>query len=182
MIIKIDVDGVIRDMMQAMCDVYNEDFDEHFTVEDIFDYDVEKVFPKIREKYNISASDYFFKRKSHSLLFLSGPCKGAKEAIERLKNAGHKIVIATWQFTLENKELTLFFFEHNHIPYDDICFTKDKWMIKSDWIIDDNPAFIIEERETSKKILVDMPYNRDCIFDGYRVNNLKEAVDVILKQ
>lgn len=181
MIIKIDVDGVIRDMFTVMCKIYNEDFKENITVDDIFDYDVDKVFIKVKEAWGISAAEYFFKMHSRELFLLSKPYDNVKMAISKLKNAGHKIVIATWQFTLSNKLNTLYFLSLNDIPYDDICFTRDKWLIKSDWIIDDNPEFICNEKEKAKKILVNMPYNKDIDYNGLRVNNLKEAVKIILK-
>ena len=60
MIIKIDVDGVIRDIFTVMCKIYNEDFKENITVDNIFDYDVDKVFTKIKENWGISATEYFF--------------------------------------------------------------------------------------------------------------------------
>ena len=181
MIIKIDVDGVIRDIFTVMCKIYNEEFKENITVSDIFDYNVDKVFTKVKDTLGISAADYFFKIHSKELFLLSKPYNNVKTAISDLKKAGHKVVIVTWQFTLTNKTNTLYFFSLNDIPYDDICFTKDKWFIKADWIIDDNPEFICNEKEIAKKILVNMPYNKDIDYDGIRVNNLKEAVNIILK-
>ena len=51
MIIKVDVDGVIRNMFDNMCKVYNNCFNEHMTVEDIFDYDVDFVDSDLKTKY-----------------------------------------------------------------------------------------------------------------------------------
>ena len=181
MIIKIDVDGVIRDIFTVMCKIYNEDFKENITVDNIFDYDVDKVFTKIKENWGISAIEYFFKIHFREVFLFSKPYNDVKKAISELKKAGHKIIITTWQFTLANKINTLYFFSLNDIPYDDICFTKDKWLIKADWIIDDNPEFICNEKENAKKILVNMPYNKDIDYDCIRVNNLKVAVKFILK-
>jgi 5'(3')-deoxyribonucleotidase len=74
------------------------------------------------------------------------------------------------------------FFEKNKIPYDDICFTRDKWMIQGDWLIDDNPEFITDERDKSRKIMINMPYNKNCDFSCDRAKDLQEAVDMILEQ
>jgi 5'(3')-deoxyribonucleotidase len=86
----------------------------------------------------------------------------------------------TWQFSNINKKLTLDWLDALSIPYDDICFTKDKWMIQGDILIDDNPEFILNEKDTSFKYLVDQPYNQECNFEGSRVKSLKEAVDLIV--
>ena len=175
------MDGVIRNIFDNMCDIYNTNFGTSITVDDIFDYDVEVVFPKIREKFGMSAADYFFKEKSIDIFLFSKPYDGVKEALEKLRNNGHKVVIVTWQYTLDNKLRTLKFLDNNQIPYDDICFTRDKWMIQGDWIIDDNPEFIFDERETAHKMLIRMPYNKGIRFEGLREKSLKKAVDLILK-
>ena len=99
-----------------------------------------------------------------------------------LRHDGHKVVILTWQYSIENKYNTLLFLQKNKIPYDDICFTRDKWMIQGDWLIDDNPEFITDEREKSRKIMIRMPYNKNCDFFCTRANGLQEAVDIILEQ
>ena len=182
MIIKIDVDGVIRNINETMCKMYNDLFDENLTVEDMFDYDVEKVFNKVKEKLGITAVEYFFDWSARSIFLNSNPYDGVREAIQKLRNAGHKVVVVTWQFSLQNKYYTLLFFKKNKIPYDDICFTRDKWMIQGDWLIDDNPEFIEDKRDKSKKILINMPYNKKVIPFLQRANNLQEAVDIILKR
>lgn len=182
MIIKIDVDGVIRNINETMCRLYNEAFGTNLSVNDIFDYDVKKVFTKFQKEFNMNAADYFFKLFSKVVFMDSNPYDGVKEAIERLRLAGHKVVIVTWQFNTENKYNTLLFFEKNNIPYDDICFTRDKWMIQGDWLIDDNPEFITDERDKSKKILINMPYNKNLDYNVIRADNLKQAVDIILKR
>ena len=181
MVIKIDMDGVIRNINETMCKMYNDLFEENLTVEDMFDYDVEKVFWKIKEEMGLNAVDYYFNISSKEIFLNSKPYDGVVDAIKRLRYAGHKVVIVTWQFSLENKYNTLLFLQKNKIPYDDICFTRDKWMIQGDWLIDDNPEFITDEREKSSKIMIRMPYNKECNFFCTRANDLKEAVDIILE-
>ena len=180
MIIKIDVDGVIRNINKSMVDLYNSDFFDSIKVDDISEYDVEKVFPKIKKTLGITASDYFFKFNSNKIFLLSETYSKVRESIDLLRNNGHKVIIVTWQPVFRNKINTLYFLESNGIQYDDICFTKDKWMVQGDWLIDDNPEFITDERDESKKMMIKMPYNKDCNFPCNRANNLQEAVDIIL--
>ena len=180
MIIKIDVDGVIRNINKSMVDFYNRYFFDSIKVDNITEYDVEKVFPKIKKTLGITASDYFFKFNSNKIFLLSETYSKVRESIDLLRNNGHKVIIVTWQPVFRNKINTLYFLESNGIQYDDICFTKDKWMVQGDWLIDDNPEFITDERDESKKMMIKMPYNKDCNFPCNRANNLQEAVDIIL--
>ena len=181
MVIKIDMDGVIRNIFDEMCTIYNNVFRTHLCVDDIFDYDVDAVFTKIKENIGISAADYFFKLYAYRLFYESNPYDGVKEAVEKLRDEGHKVVIVTWQYTLDNKLNTLRFLDRHNIPYDDICFTRDKWMIQGDWLIDDNPEFIEDERDKSKKILINMPYNKNMDIKAERADNLMKAVDIVLE-
>jgi 5'(3')-deoxyribonucleotidase len=181
MVIKIDMDGVIRNIFDEMCTIYNNVFGTHLCVDDIFDYDVDAVFTKIKENIGISAADYFFKLYAYRLFYESNPYDGVKKAVEKLRDEGHKVVIVTWQYTLDNKLNTLRFLDRHNIPYDDICFTRDKWMIQGDWLIDDNPEFIEDERDKSKKILINMPYNKNMGIKAERADNLMKAVDIVLE-
>ena len=160
MTIKIDMDGVIRDIIPTMLKIYNEECDGQLTANDIADYNVNTSFPNVITKKNKLATDFFFVDKAEDIFRYSPMCNGAKEAINMLHRAGHRIVICTWQFTHEAKVYTLEFLKANEIYYDDICFTKEKDLIKSDVIVDDNPEFLKADN-SEKKICIDAAYNND---------------------
>lgn len=181
MIIKVDIDGVLRNMNDKLVSLYNQRFKTNLTVEDMTDYDVSKSFPLFEIQTQTTAKDYFFNTHKEDVFYFTKAYDGVQESMQKLKDNGHKIVIATWQFTTMNKKLTLDWLDAKGIPYDDICFTKDKWMIQGDIIIDDNPEFILNEKETAYKYLVDQPYNQECNFEGSRVKSLSEAVDLICR-
>jgi 5'(3')-deoxyribonucleotidase len=61
-----------------------------------------------------------------------------------------------------------------------IIITHCKHLCKGDYLIDDNPEFIIDKRDKSKKIIVDTPYNRNVSKKYKRVNSLKDAVVYII--
>ena len=180
MIIKVDIDGVLRNMNDMLLHLYNQKFKTNLTVEDLTDYDVSKSFPLFEMRGKTTAIDFFFHKNAEKVFYLSEPYEGVEDAMQKLKDNGHKIVIVTWQFSNINKKLTLDWLDALSIPYDDICFTKDKWMIQGDILIDDNPEFILNEKDMSFKYLVDQPYNQECNFEGCRVKSLKEAVDLIV--
>jgi 5'(3')-deoxyribonucleotidase len=160
MVLKIDVDGVIRNIISTMIELYNKQFEENLTVSDIKDYNVNVSFPKCLSENSELASDFFFVDNAESVFLNSSPCNGAKDAIDMLHRAGHKVIICTWQNTFESKLFTLEFLEKNKIYYDDICFLKDKSLIKSDLIVDDNPEFL-DKDNSDKKICIEAPYNKD---------------------
>ena len=183
-IIKIDVDGVIRDMLGALCKLYYH-FDPYVEREDITHYAVSVSFPEIRRQIGIEAHDYFFKHHSEDVNFnMAVPLNGAKEAIEKLHEFGYKIVIVTKQKSTTSKMSTLDFLRHYRIYYDDICFTGDKWLVESDFMIDDNPEFLNDKREKTNKenrFIIDAPYNKECT-EFKRFNSLLDCVQHIIRK
>lgn len=183
-VVKIDVDGVIRDMLGALCKMYFA-FEREIEREDITDYRVNISFPKIKQELGIDAHDYFFTYHSEDVNFnMAVPLYGAKEAIEKLRKFGYKIVIVTKQNTFDNKIHTISFLKHYGIYYDDICFTADKWLVQSDFMIDDNPEFLQNKREGTpheNRFIIDAPYNCGCT-EFKRFMSLLDAVQYIIKK
>lgn len=180
MIFKIDIDGVLRDIITPMCELYNKKFETSFQPSDVKTYDVSIQFPLIKERLGVEAHKWFFQTNGTNVFLTNATAiEGARAAIKRLRENGHKVVIASFQPSLENKIDTLYWLNREGIEYDDICFTKDKHIIEADYIIDDNPKFLNADK--AKTVLVRAAYN------GYYeetadivVNTLKEFVDSIL--
>lgn len=179
MIIKIDIDGVLRNILETICDIYNKDFCDVIEPKDVKIYDVDEAFPSIKEYYGYSAAYYFFERHSLEIFRFSPIYNGAKEAIDKLHEMGYKIVLVSYQKTLNNKIHTLEWLSDNYIQYDDICFTSNKDIIKGDIMIDDNPDFLYQISDSCQKVLIDMPYNRECK-DFKRFKNLAEFVESLV--
>ncbi|MBP5457216.1 MAG: hypothetical protein J6Y37_12020 [Paludibacteraceae bacterium] len=180
MVVKIDVDGVLRDIITRMCIIYNDAFGETIFPWEVDEYDINKVFTEITYATGgMSAVDFFFREKAEDVFVNSDAFPDAAESLDRLRSAGHKVVIVTWQFTTDNKEYTLKFLDKCGLHYDDICFTRDKWMVYGDYLIDDNPEFVLDGRDKSVKILVSRPYNNG-VKGVKKVSTLSEAVDAIL--
>jgi len=182
-VVKIDVDGVIRDMLGALCKLYFT-FDPNVNRDFIRNYEVNVSFPLIKSEIGIEAHDYFFKEHSDDVNFnMAVPFNGAKEAIDKLKKAGYKIVIVTKQTSPKSKINTIKFLTHYGIYYDDLCFTGDKWLIESDFMIDDNPEFLenkVDDTPLDNRFIIDAPYNR-FYTDFKRFDSLMDAVDYIIE-
>ena len=172
-IFKIDVDGVLRDIITPMCKLYNEKFDENIKQEDILEYDVSTTFKKCDDIKNFFFF-FFFKED-----FLNAhPQDYVRESFDLIHYMGNKIVICTWQFNNTNKKYTLDWLDKHNLIYDDICFTKDKEIVNCDVMIDDNPDFLSKEDNDTIKILINSSYNKNVEIEGIRrYNSLYEYVE-----
>ena len=165
MIIKIDVDGVIRDIFTPMVYVNNMLTGENKVVSDITEYDVAESFSGLGRD-NREISDILFNKYGYKVFGEAKPYPGAKEAIDLLHDYGHRIVIATWQPILGNKVITLSWLDKYNIYYDDILFTDNKHNLNSDIIIDDNCAFLADDK-SRYRYSIQRPYNKDCEFEQF---------------
>ena len=171
-IIKIDCDGVLRNMLPLMCMLYNDYYEDELTPEDITNFDVKKVFTKCP-----NPEEFFFKKHAEILYLNSPKCEKVKEAMDLLHEKGYHIVIVSNQPSFENQYYTLQWLKNYNIYYDSICFTKEKGIILGRIVIDDYPVNLFKCHEL-EKILIDAPYNKnEKRFK--RFNNLYEYAETL---
>lgn len=163
-VFKIDCDGVLRNLLQNMCDIYNAQFGTNIKPCDCIQYEVDKVFTLCQKELGMSAKEFLFNVHGEHLFRYSDVCFRAKEAMDMLHNAGHKIIVVTWQRSTQNKIDTLKWLEKNNIYYDDIAFTNKKDQIKGDYMVDDNVDFLNEITKPTIPICINAPYNKDVDF------------------
>ena len=180
MIIKIDIDGVIRDTFKGMLDVYNREFNEQKTIADITNYDTDVSFPRILADLGIFGNKFFFEKHGREV-FSSEPIAGAIEALDCLHEFGHQISICSHQPKAVGRKTTIDFLDSHKIKYDSLHFTRDKWQVYGDVIIDDNPEFLYHNRETAYPLGIRYPFNAE-IKRGLWFSNIKNAVDWLLLQ
>ena len=176
--VKVDIDGVLRNTFSAMLDLYNKEFGESLELGDIISYDSDVSFPLIKEKLGISGNTWFFKNHPKEC-FLAPAFPGVADELRGLREAGYQVVICTNQPTEAGRQYTLQFLADNHVPYDELHFTKSKHLVVGDWLIDDAPEFLtapIEGQES--RIAIDYPFNQGIPADE-RVTSLAEAIKVI---
>jgi 5'(3')-deoxyribonucleotidase len=161
-IIKIDVDGVLRDMLSAMCGIYNAVYNDNIQPCDVKDYDVDVSFPKCKEKDGISAKYFFFNEYEYEVYNCADVLPKAKEAMDILHNLGYYIVIVSHQENYLNRHDTLVWLDNNDIYYDSICFTKDKSIVKGDIMVDDCVDYLKQcEQNGEELICIKAPYNEE---------------------
>lgn len=155
--IGIDVDGVLRDNLQIMVDLYNENFKKNKEVSDIKDFRTEITFPDIEPVTGKTASEWFFQDHSKEIFLNAKPFYNVAEDIKRLRELAN-VVIITYQKSLVNRMHTLCWLEINGIEYDGLIFIKDKTKFICDYLIDDNDWNFLGSN-AKHGILIDAPYN-----------------------
>lgn len=155
--IGIDVDGVLRDNLQIMVDLYNENFKKNKEVSDIKDFRTEITFPDIEPVTGKTASEWFFQDHSKEIFLNAKPFYNAAEDIKNLRGLAN-VVIITYQKSLVNRMHTLCWLEINGIEYDGLIFMKDKTKFICDYLIDDNDWNFLGSN-AKNGILIDAPYN-----------------------
>lgn len=158
LIFAVDIDGVLRDNLSKMVEIYNHYFDDNKTREDVVDFKCENVFPRIEKETGVKASEWFFQLHSAEVFEDSLPFKGALEAFKGLQQYG-KVIIVSYQKTTENKIQALKWLEKNGFPTTDVCFLKDKTLLHTDYLIDDND-WNFKNTNVKHAVLIDAPYNQ----------------------
>lgn len=191
----IDVDGVLRDNLGIMVDIYNKNFNENKTVDEITDFKTEISFPRIAEETGVTSSQWFFQDHAKEIFSDAPGFPDIKKDIDELRNIGD-VVIVTYQKTTANKMQTLEWLEKNGVEYDGICFLRNKTRFKAKddeviYFIDDNDWNFCGNQATIG-VLINAPYNKNMDLDKlkgmslceeiYRCASLHEFVEKIKKE
>ena len=155
----IDVDEVLRSLLKNMVALYNENFGENLDVNDVKDFVVENSFPKIYETTGISPSKWFFQDHGEELFVKGEAFPGIKRDLDVLRQYGD-VIIVTYQKTYQNKIDTLKWLEEHGLAPDGICFLKDKTLLHTTYLIDDND-WNFAGSNADIGVLVTAPYNVD---------------------
>ena len=166
----IDCDEVLRALLDNMVALYNEEFDDNINKDDINDFNVDVSFPKIKEVTGGTASDWFFQKNGFRLFACSPALPKVKEAIDKLRRYG-QVIIVTYQKSFKNKMDTLMWLNEHGIEYDGICFLKNKTLLHTDWLIDDNDWNLVG-CNAENAVLITAPYNKDL-----NVHELKDKTN-----
>ena len=165
----IDCDEVLRSLLKNMVSLYNREFNDNMSVNDIKDFMVDVSFPRIKERTGESASKWFFQDHSTQLFKESEALPKIKQAINILKKYG-RVIIVTYQKTYQNKTETLQWLETNGIEPDGICFLKDKTLLHCDFLIDDNDWNFLG-CNCENGILITAPYNKNISIEELMEKN-----------
>ena len=160
----LDIDGVIRNICDISLDLYNKVFKDNVKFEEWKEYDVDRQFPRIREERGVSAATWFFDTHGTKLFRGGSEIGDPAELVDRLREFG-KVIIISYQKSKQNKIDTIQWLYDHDINYDGICFVNDKSLVHVDYLIDDNPHYLVNS-DCNHAILIDAPYNRNTVFAG----------------
>ena len=174
--VKVDIDNVLNDLTMRVVDVYSNEHKVYLSYNDIIDYN----FNGIGDEVVISGLIEMLNRPD--ILEDLTPLTDSQAGLMMLCK-DYDVWLATAStpeaFVKKVKWCKQYFpwFETDRI----ICI-KDKFLLRTDYSIDDLPENLIGDLTT--RILVDSPWNksyRDDAWGFHRVNDLVEAYHTINK-
>ena len=169
MILGFDYDMVTSDTMESWLSMYNKDFNDALTVNQITSWGIQDfVKPEAR--------DAILEYVNHPEVFEnSKPIDGAVKGIKYLKSKGHDIIFVSVNNAENVKEKWLK--KYGLIENDNQLFvTENKREIPCDFLVDDKPDNLFEIDGIG--VLFTQPHNKN--FDWYpRANNWQEVIGII---
>jgi 5'(3')-deoxyribonucleotidase len=169
-VIKVDVDGVLRDLMAKCCFIYKRDIDPKSTAtpNDIVDWDFDPVFPKLPEAHKV-----FFGEYAGELFLLSDPYETEMAKYMGMIKEEGEVIIATDQPNGAGK-YTLEWLENNRVPYDGIFISSHKTLLKGDIALDDRLKNLeLYRKEGTIAVCMERPWNHGR-WNGPIVHSLSE--------
>lgn len=122
------------------------------------------------------------------VFFKGDPYEGAAEAMQRIKADGHEIHIVTARFYGAPgmaQYLTARWLDKYHIPYDTLTFSRDKTVVQSDVMVEDNldNAYALRNADI-EAVVMDRPWNKGeriqhLSWPMRRVGNMIEFADML---
>lgn len=183
MIIAVDFDNILNNLAEKTVEFYNAHNDKNIQMSDITSYNFYDCF----SKEDADGMVKLFKTKA--LWDLLTPIPGARDGLQKLVDAGHRVYIVTATAT-ENWPWKISWFK-KYFPFfntDNIIRMMDKSLFKCDVMIEDCYDQLIKNRPC-RKICLDYPWNRnegrDFVYDIRRCENwtqILEAVNQIEKE
>ena len=154
--ILVDMDDTIENLCTAWVEWLNINHGTSVLPTDIVEWNICKAFP------TLTPSQVYAPLYTEDFWHTVKPIEGAAEALFKLKNEGHRIVIVTASDTdtVTYKMNHVLYKYFPFLTYKDVVITSQKDLIDGDVMIDDNPMNFDHENPTRKlNILFTAPHN-----------------------
>jgi 5'(3')-deoxyribonucleotidase len=164
--ILVDLDGICTDMVGTLIDTYNTEMaepGEEVNIADLTDDSMETWTPMGKDLWQFVNRDGWFEHLP--------PLAGAVEALERLHNAGHRVIICTspGRNPAAPSDKTRWVRRHMpFLPWGNMIITREKDVCHGDVFIDDSPGKLKKIREawpSTVLMAIAWPYNAEGPLD-----------------
>ena len=177
MILAIDCDNILCNLQETVINIFNSTYGTSYTMNDFKYYNISECLNK---NHAIKMIDLY---KKNGLYNAVNVISGAKNAIQKLKKAGHDVYIVTDAVPSTFAEKVDWITYNFDIDESHIICMKHKWLFKCDLLIEDNLDNLLGGYHYDR-ILFDYPWNKDIhdeVYGIHRVQNWSNALDVINK-
>lgn len=179
MIIAVDFDNILNNLTEKTLEFYNAHNDKNIQMSDITSYN---FYDCVDKK---DADDIVKLFKNKALWDLLIPIEGARDCLQKLIDAEHKVFIVT--ATAPENFLWKIQFLRKYFPFfntDNVVRMMDKSLFKCDVMIEDSYEQLIKNK-LCHKVILDYPWNcdeaKDWVHGTYRCKTWEEIVGAVNK-
>lgn len=171
-VLLFDLDGICCNLVKKWLAVYNRDYHDHMTPDDITSWEWDQLVKPACGKriYHYLNRPGFFADLEE--------IPGCAESLERLQHVCELVVVTASPKEACSDKLKWI---KNHLPMvpkGNVVITHRKDLVRGDFMFDDAPRNLIHH--PSERIMMDYAYNRD-FHDCHRVHTWAEAEEVITR-
>ena len=183
--IGIDCDGVLRDFIPALIDSIKESHPEHADkIKTPTDWEWESWLPFWTEE---ETEKYVF--EDNYLDFFGPECPPIKESVDDWKTLkrwaednAHELILVSAQREHCEEPTTEWLKEYG-FDFDEIHYTKHKWAVDVDVLIDDSPEKLKEFKEKSvvggTSICMKQSWNKECQDSSMSIDRLSDIMSLV---
>lgn len=176
LVILVDMDDCIENLSFAWSRYLNKKYNLDVPYDAINQWDVSVAYP------TLTREQVYGPLLEDDLWDFVEPIPGAADALLRLKEDGHDILIVTASAyqTLKAKMEKVLFRYFPFLTWDDVIVTSKKYLVAGDVLVDDGPHNFYGG--SYKRILMSAMHNLDLDereIDAVRVHNWEEAYEII---
>ncbi len=169
-VLLFDLDGICCNLMKKWLAVYNEDYHDNLTEEDITSWNWDDfVKPECGKRI------YYYLNRPGFFADLD-PIPGSVEALGRLQEICELVVVTASPKEAAGDKMAWVRRHLPMVPKGNIIVTYRKDLVRGDFMFDDAPKNLINH--TATRIMLDYPYNRE-FHDCHRVHSWEEAEALI---
>ena len=178
--IGIDIDGVIRDFIGRVLDTLNEHYPDNYNGAIPLQWDFSDVLT------DMTLSDLIYGPRGEDIFLYADPINisGLKYLCGWTKEMEYELVCCSYQTGPTILATDKWLQTHNLKKYFvDIIYTKDKWKVDIDYLVDDAPynyeAWVENERAENKFILMNDSYRNQNVNATNKINTLFDVPQII---